>query len=68
MTNLKKLREKSGLSRNTLSEKAEISLRTLQAYETGARDINKAQAIILYKTAKALECQMEDLMELKDLD
>lgn len=66
MTNLQKKRTELGLSQSQLAEKAEVSIRTLQCYERGARDINKAYALIVYKLAKALGCKVEDLLELKE--
>lgn len=38
----------------------------LKAMEQGSRDINKAQAITLYRLAKALDCNIEELLDLKD--
>lgn len=41
----------------------------LQKYEQGDRDLNKAQAETVYKLAKALNCKMEELIDIqKDLD
>ena len=69
MNKLKKIRVQQGLSQSLLSKKANVSLRTLQAYEQDDRDLNKAQAETVYKLAKALNCKMEELIDIqKDLD
>ena len=66
---LKKIRVQQGLSQSLLSKKANVSLRSLQAYEQDDRDLNKAQAETVYKLAKALNCKMEELIDIqKDLD
>ena len=35
----------------------------IQKYEIADKDINKAQALTVYKLAKALEVTVEDLLE-----
>ena len=44
-------------------EKNTVNLRTLQQYEIRAKDINRAAGITLLALAKALGCQVEDLLE-----
>lgn len=69
MNKLKEIRTQQGLSQSLLSKEANVSLRTLQAYEQGDRDIKKAQAETVYKLAKVLNCKMEELIDIqKDLD
>ena len=69
MNKLKKIRVQQGLSQSLLSKKANVSLRALQAYEQGDRDIKKAQAETVYKLAQALHCTIEELIDIqKDLD
>ena len=69
MNKLKKIRVQQGLSQSLLSKKANVSLRALQAYEQGDRDLNKAQAETVYKLAQALDCTIEELIDIqKDLD
>ena len=63
MSNLKRIREENGLSQGKLATAAGIGLKSLQFYEQGLRDINKAQALTIYRLARALGCQMEDLIE-----
>jgi transcriptional regulator with XRE-family HTH domain len=63
MTNLKNIRTQRGISQSKLSELSGISVRVIQSYEQGHRDINLANGVTLYKLAQALECSMEDLLE-----
>lgn len=65
MTKLKALRKAKNITQSKLSELASVNLRTLQDYEQGAKDINKAAGISLYKIAKVLECSIEDLLEIE---
>lgn len=65
MSNLKYMREYRGMTQNKLSEISGVSLRTLQDYEQGRKDINGVRGITLYKLAQALECKIEDLLEIK---
>lgn len=62
-TNLKKIRQKSGLSQSQLAIVTDIPVRTIQQYEQRQKDINKARAEYLIKFAKALYCDPEDLIE-----
>ena len=64
MSNLKNVREASGLSQKKLADSSGVSPRMIQYYEQGVKDINKAQGITLYKIAQALNCKIEDLLEL----
>ncbi|MEG2323441.1 MAG: helix-turn-helix transcriptional regulator [Anaerovoracaceae bacterium] len=59
---LKELRETRKLSRSQLAEKSGVNVRTIEAYEQGLKDINKAQGITLYKLANALGCKIEELL------
>jgi len=62
-TNLKRIREAAGLSQSMLSTEAGVSLRSIQMYEQRNKEINKAQALTVVKIARALGCEVEDLME-----
>lgn len=64
MTNLRERRTKKGLSQSELAKLANVSYRTLQDYDQGAKDINRTAAITLFRIAKALDCKIEDLLEL----
>lgn len=67
MTNLKRIRTATGLSQSQLAEAAEMSLRTLQHYEQGTRDINKAQGLTLLTLARALNVSIEDILEFENV-
>lgn len=62
-TNLKRIRELVGLSQSKLSEASGVSVRMIQHYEQGVKDINSAAVLTVYKLAQALECTVEDLIE-----
>lgn len=62
MTNLQKKRKDAGMTQHELASGACVSVRTLQYYEQGVLDINKASAATVYRLAVALGCQMEDLL------
>lgn len=64
MLNLKKLRNKSGLSQSQLAEKSGVNVRMIQHYEQGQKPINNAEAMTVYKLAQALDCTVEDLLEI----
>lgn len=59
---LQDIRERKGLSQSQLAELSNVSIRTIQNYEQGTRDINKAPGKILNSLAKALDCRIEDLI------
>ena len=61
--NLQRLRFYNGLSQAQLAEQSEVSIRTIQKYESGELDIRKAQAITVYQLAQALQCTVEDLIK-----
>lgn len=63
MSNLKTIRENRDFSQAKLAEASGVNNRMIQYYEQGFKDINKAQAITVYKLADALDCEMEDLIE-----
>lgn len=63
ITNLKKIRQARGLSQSKLANLAEVELRSIQMYEQRRNDINKAQVETLYKLARVLGCNIEDLLE-----
>ncbi len=63
MTNLKRLRLKSGLTQSQLAQITGLNLRTLQYYEQGINKIDQARLTTLLKIAIALECKIKDLLE-----
>lgn len=64
MKKIKAIRERVGLSQSQLSTASGVNCRMIQSYEQGVKDINKAQAITLYKLSKALNVKIEDLLEI----
>jgi DNA-binding XRE family transcriptional regulator len=62
-TNLKRMRDIAGLSQAELAKEAGVTLRSIQMYEQRHKNINRAQAMTLAKIARALGCEIEDLLE-----
>ncbi len=62
-TRLQVMRKKVGYSQRELAEKSGVNLRTLQQYELGAKDINKASVQSVTALAVALGCEIEDIIE-----
>ncbi|MBP3215733.1 MAG: helix-turn-helix transcriptional regulator [Clostridium sp.] len=60
---LQQLRRIGGYSQRLLSEKSGVNLRTLQQYEIGAKDINKASVTTILSLTRVLGCRPEDLLE-----
>lgn len=63
MTRLQYVRRAVDMSQSELSKKSGIPLRTLQSFEIGARDIDKASVVTVLKLAQALGCKIEDIIE-----
>lgn len=59
---LKFFRELRGMSQSELAEKSGVLLRTIQAYEQGYKDINKAQVVTVLRLAEALKCSVYDII------
>ena len=66
MSKLKELRKQAGLSQRDLAEASDVNFRMLQYYEQGVKDINKAEALTIFKLARTLNCRMEDLLEIAE--
>ena len=62
-TNLHKIRKARGFTQQQLSAASGVSLRMIQLYEQRQNDISKAQVNIVIGLARALGCDIEDLME-----
>ena len=67
MTKLKQIRKANGMTQRELAEKTGISLRTIQHYEQGSKDLNMAAAITVWYIAQALGCSIEDLLEFNEV-
>lgn len=59
---LKKNRMLSGISQRELAEKTGISIRTIQEWERGSRDLNGAKFVCLLKICNALGCSLEAIL------
>ena len=65
-TKLANIRRETDLTQKKLAEISGVNLRMIQKYESGDRDINRAEAETVYRLAKALNVPMESLI--KDLE
>jgi transcriptional regulator with XRE-family HTH domain len=63
MSKLKDKRTALGLSQSELAASSGVSLRMIQHYEQGFKDINKAQVGTIVKLSRALGCKVEDLVD-----
>lgn len=59
---LQAARQKANMSQSQLAEASGISVRVLQDYERGARDISGAKLATLLKIRKALNCSLCDII------
>lgn len=62
---LQEKRRAAGLSQAQLAGKAGMSVRTLQHYEQGMLDFNRAAAVTVWRVAHALDCPVEDLLDIE---
>ncbi len=63
ITRLQSMRKKRGISQRALAQLSGVNLRTLQQYEVGSKDINKAAVTSVIALATALSCRVEDITE-----
>lgn len=68
MNNLQKIRKLRGLSQNGLVIRSGVSRSLITKYESGERNINKASVDTVYKLAKALNCNIEDIIDVSESD
>ena len=52
-----------GLSQSELARASGVNKRSIQMYEQQENDIDKAQAHTVYKLARVIGCNVEDLLE-----
>ncbi len=57
------LRKKAKLSQSQLAVLSNVSVRTIQAYEQKAKDINKAEAAAVVRLSRVLNCEVGDILE-----
>ena len=62
-TRLKRIRTAYGCSQSRLAEMSGVGIRSIQMYEQRNKDINRAEAGSVLRLARALGCEMEDIME-----
>lgn len=60
---LKLIRRQCGLTQESLANISNVSLNTIRAYERKSKDLNKAQIDIVLRLAKALKCDVTDLID-----
>lgn len=60
--NLKAKRIEAGMTQSQLAKSAGVSVRMIQHYEQGVKDIDKAQAITAIRIADALGCDSKDIL------
>jgi len=63
VTNLQKIRKAADMTQKKLAVESGVSLRMIQLYEQRNKDINKAQAITLFRISRVLGCEAADLLE-----
>jgi len=63
LTKLQQQRKICGYTQNELCIKAGVNLRTLQQYETRAKNLNNASISTVITLAKVLGCHVTDLLE-----
>lgn len=59
---LKIARKHCGLTQEALANESGVSLNTIRAYERKSKDLNKAQVDIVMRLAKALKCEVSELL------
>ena len=64
ITNLKRIRLDKKISQSKLAILSGVNVRLIQDYEQGHKPINNAMAITVYRLAKALDCTVDNLLEL----
>lgn len=66
-TSLAAFRHSAQLSQKELARVAHVGIRAIQQYEQRQKSINRAQAVTVYKLARALGATVEDLLEKEEL-
>ena len=61
---LQEIRKARGFTQKQLSEASGVALRMIQLYEQKQNDIGKAQVTVVINIAKALGCEVEDLIDI----
>ena len=66
-TNLQRVRIAAGLSQSQLATKAGLPLSTIQKYEIGDRNIDRASLSVLCTLAEALDAKIPEILESEEL-
>jgi transcriptional regulator with XRE-family HTH domain len=61
-SSLKFMREDKGMTQAELAEKSGVSLRLIQAYEQGYKDIHKGNVVTVLRIAEALDCDVYEIL------
>lgn len=67
MSKLQDQRIKKGITQQELSNKTDISKRTIEAYEGRYHNLSGAKLKTLLKFCEALNCRLEDIVEDRSL-
>jgi transcriptional regulator with XRE-family HTH domain len=62
VSKLKEARLARGLTQRELAQAAGVALGSIQKYESGERDINKAEALTIHKIALALDTDVASII------
>lgn len=62
MNNLKSIRESAAMTQKELADLSGVNVRSIQAYESGLRDLSGASVSVVYSLARALGCKIEELI------
>ena len=60
---LKTARKHCGMTQEALANESGVSLNTIRAYERKSKDLNKAGFDIVMRLAKALKCEVSELID-----
>lgn len=60
---LKTVRKLCGLTQEALANESGVSLNTIRAYERKSKDLSRAGLDIIMKLAKALRCDVSELLD-----
>ena len=64
---LKLARIRAGISQQELSDRSGVPVKSIGNLEQLRRDINRCRVDIVFRLAQALDCSMEDLLDLENV-
>lgn len=65
---LKLMRIKKRMKQSELAELSGVPIKCIGNYEQLRRDLNHARVDIVYRLAVALDCNMEELLEIENIE